>query len=110
MSRITISRYLTLWKYRREEEAARVAALRLRDGEECRRCRRALRFDLPHGHDLGPKLEAIASGAEPQALDNLCLTHGRCNSAGLDHTDEVTERIRRRGEAALLSRTRKRAA
>jgi hypothetical protein len=112
MGRSIIAKYVTPWKYRREqEEHQRVAALRQRDGENCRRCRRAIRFDLPSGHDKAPLVEPMLPSAngEPEPIDSLCLTHVRCNAAGEDHTGEVTERIRRRSEAALLSRSRKRA-
>lgn len=111
MSSTTIVRYLAPWKYKREQELARrLAALRQRDGDCCRRCRRPLRFDLPEGHDLGPKIESIAAVAEgePPALDNLCLTHRRCHAESIDHTSEVKERIRRKAEAELLSRSRRR--
>ena len=110
MTRSFIARHVSPWAIRRERvEQQRVAALRERDGDNCRRCRRPLRFDLPRGHDRGPRVESIApwhGEGEPQPLDNLCLCHGRCNAAGADNTDEVTERIRRKGEAALLSRKR----
>jgi hypothetical protein len=112
MSRSIIARYVNPWKYKREQaEAARVAALRSRDGDECRRCRRPLRFDLTAGHDLGPKVEEIAPTSEGEvfALDALCLTHRRCNAVGADDTAEVTERARRKNEAELFARSRKRA-
>lgn len=110
MSASIIAKYVTPWRYRREQEEQRVAALRQRDGDNCRRCRRPIRFDLPLGHDRGPRLEPIGSAAGAGAtLDQLCLCHGRCNAAGADHTEEVTERIRRKSEAALLSRSRRRA-
>ena len=112
MSRSIIVRYVNPWKYKREqEEAARVAALRSRDGDECRRCRRPLRFDLTPGHDLGPKVEEIAPtpDGEIAALESLCLTHRRCNAAGADNTAEVTERARRKNEAELFAKSRKRA-
>ena len=98
------------WKFRREQEARRIAALRSRDGDDCRRCRRPLRFDLPPGHDQGATIEEIlaGTGGGSEALDHLCLTHRRCNSAGADHTVEVTERMRRKNEAELLSRSRSR--
>jgi hypothetical protein len=107
MSPTVIARYVIPWKYRRAEEERRVAALRSRDGEDCRRCRRPLRFDLPRGHDMGPKVESVASTlpGEPVALDNLCLTHGRCH-AEVDLTREVTERVRRKAEAALFANSR----
>jgi len=111
----SLARFVTPWSYRRaQEEAARVEALKARDGECCRRCRRPIRFDLPAGHDKGPKVERIAPGdTGPELFENLCLCHGRCNAAGADNTDEVAERIRRKSEAELLAkkprRTRKRA-
>jgi hypothetical protein len=108
MSPSLIAKYVTPWKYRREEEERRIAALKLRDGADCRRCRRPLRFDLPRGHDLGPKVEAVVSAApgEPVALDNLCLTHGRCHAES-DLTREVTDRVRRKAEAELFATSRK---
>ena len=112
MSRKLIARYVTPWVSKREkEEQRRVAELRQRDGDNCRRCRRPIRFDLPRGNDKGPKVEAIwapESGAAG-AIESLCLCHGRCNADSGDNTLEVTERVRRRSEAALFARSRKRA-
>ena len=108
----SIARFVSPWKYRRQqEEAARVRLLRQRDGDECRRCRRTMRFDLPAGHDHGAWVQPVlyAVGAEEDSLDNLCLTHRRCNAASADNTGEVTERIRRKQEAELFSKARKRA-
>jgi hypothetical protein len=108
----SIARFVTPWKYRREqEEAAKVRRLRDRDGDECRRCRRAIRFDLPAGHDQAVCVQPILYGADAGegSLDNLCLTHRRCNAASADNTVEVTERIRRKQEAELFSNARKRA-
>jgi 5-methylcytosine-specific restriction endonuclease McrA len=108
MSRPSIVQYLNPWKLRRERQAEMVKALRSRDGDGCARCRRPLRFDLPDGHDQGPRAEPIAgfTGDTAEALDNLRLCHRRCHSAGLDHTGEVTERMRRKAEAALFTRDR----
>lgn len=100
-----IAKYVTPWKFRREQEERRVASLRDRDGENCRRCRRPIRFDLPRGHDKAPKIEHAVE-ADGEALDNLFLCHTRCNAAGADNTDEVAERIRRRSEAALFAKAR----
>ncbi|WP_155265505.1 hypothetical protein [Sphingomonas segetis] len=105
MSRAILARYVTPWKFRRAQHEQRLAALRERDGDNCRRCRRPLRFDLPRGHDKAPRFEQIGSGAE--ALDNLCLCHVRCNAAGADVTEEVTERVRRKSEAELFARPRR---
>ena len=109
MPPMSLALYLNPWKLSRERQRQRLDALRQRDGDMCRRCRRPMRFDLPRGHDQGATIEQILPGGAggSEALDNLCLTHGRCNAAGADHTGEVTERMRRRNEAALLSRRRK---
>lgn len=107
------AKYLTPWKHKRQLQEQRLAALRGRDGDHCRRCRRPMRFDFPEGHDLGPKIEQIVPGAEgePPILENLCLTHRRCNTESADFTSEVKERIRRKNEAELFanSRVRRRA-
>jgi hypothetical protein len=108
MSRTILAKYVTPWKFRREQEARRVAALRQRDGDDCRRCRRPIRFDLTAGHDKGPKVETsepVVAGEE-EIFDNLFLCHGRCNAAGADNTAEVAERIRRRSEAELFAKAR----
>ena len=110
MTRSFIAKYVSPWALRKDKQLLqRVAALRERDGDNCRRCRRPIRFDLTRGHDKGPKVQLIASDAaeEAQRLDQLCLCHLRCHAAGADNTDEVTERIRRKGEAALLSSSRR---
>jgi hypothetical protein len=109
MTRSFIAKYVSPWALRRDKvEQQRVAELRRRDGDDCRRCRRPMRFDLPRGHDKGPKVERIASLADGTAdtLENFCLCHSRCNAVGSDHTDEVTERIRRKSEAALFAKSR----
>ena len=111
MSQSIIARYVTPWKYKRQQRAAeRLRALRVRDGDSCARCRRTMRFDLPTGHDQGARVEEIMpteAGAEPE-LVNLRLTHLRCNASGIDHTGEVTERIRRKNEAELFAKSKKR--
>ena len=108
----SLARFVTPWAYRRAiEEEMRVARLRGRDGEDCRRCRRPIRFDLTDGHDLGPKIEPI--GAQPEAdsgtLDHLVLCHRRCNGNAADNTREVQSRIRMHNEAELFAKSRKRA-
>src|SRR5689334_21178831 len=106
----SIIRYISPWKCRREQQAERVRALRERDGDNCARCRRPVRFDLTEGHDQGAKVELVvpANAGGSEEVDNLRLCHRRCNAPGLDHTGEVTERMRRKNEAALLSKSRKR--
>jgi hypothetical protein len=107
----SFARYVTPWKYRREQDELRLTALRHRDGDNCRRCRRPMRFDLPAGHDMGPKLEEIAPPCanEPEAIDYLVLCHRRCNGEGADQTREVQQRVRMKSEAELFANNRKRA-
>ena len=97
----SIARFVNPWGFKRAQREQRVAALRQRDGDKCTRCRRPIRFDLPAGHDFGAKVEEILPGAVrgAVALDNLCLTHGRCNANSGDDTIAVVERARRKGEA-----------
>ena len=56
-------------------------------------------------------MQPIQFGIEVEGAvsDNLCLTHRRCNAANADNTAEVTDRIRRKQEAELFSKARKRA-
>ena len=105
MPRNSIVKFLNPWKRKRERQAERVAALRARDGENCARCRRPIRFDVPAGHDQGAAVEQLAG--DSHALDDLRLCHRRCNRPGLDHTGEVAERVRRKSEAALFVKARK---
>jgi hypothetical protein len=105
MPDLSIALYLTPWKIKRERAAERVRSLRSRDGDNCARCRRPLRFDLPDGHDQAPKLEP-RSAAGGETLDGLCLCHTRCNAGKIDHTGDVAERIRRKNEAALFTKAR----
>jgi hypothetical protein len=98
----SIIRFLNPRKFRRDRDAAEIASLKDRDGDKCARCRRVLRFDLPAGHDLGAVIERSTSSAR--------LCHRRCNPSGVDHTGEVTERVRRKNEAALFTKSRKRRA
>ena len=112
MSRSLIARYVTPWVSKREkEQEKRIAALRSRDGDNCRRCRRPMRFDLPSGNDKGPRIETMAAftAGEEEPLESLCLCHARCNADAGDNTAEVTERVRRKSEAALFAKPRKRA-
>jgi len=53
---------------------------------------------------MAPRLEERTPRNGPaRPLDNLCLTHGRCNAQGQDHTEEVNDRLRLSafGEQAL---------
>ena len=102
---MAIVKYLNPWKAKREREAARLAALRSRDGDQCARCRRPMRFDLPAGHDQGAAIEQVVRGKD-QAIDNLRLCHPRCNPSGVDHTGLVTSRARIKNEAELFAKAR----
>ena len=60
-----------------------------------------MRFDLPAGHDQGAAIEQVAA-------DSQRLCHTRCNPSGVDHTDEVLERRRRKNETEIFAKARKR--
>ena len=92
---MSLIRFIAPRLHRRRLAAEQVRALRSRDGDNCARCRRPLRFDLPAGHDQGPAVEA----------GHLC--HRRCNAGGMDHTAEVADRMRRKAEAALFTKSRR---
>jgi len=103
----SFTKYLNPWKFRRERKLGLLlTALRARDGDNCARCRRPMRFDLPDGHDQSGAVELAAPEGSGAALDNLRLCHRRCNAPGSDHTVEVIERMRRRNEAALFAKSR----
>lgn len=106
----SLARYFAPWTQSAKRRQLRLGQLRDRDGETCRRCRRPMRFDLPSGHDQGPRIEQLVSGpaAEPIALDNLFLCHVRCHAGMTDHTAQVVERVRRKAEEALFSKPRRR--
>ena len=108
MPALSLARFVNPWKHRREERQRQVDALRRRDGDTCRRCRRPIRFELPAGHDLGARIEQMQRGMSggADALASLCLTHGRCNAAGQDHTHIVSERLRPAREAELFVKAR----
>jgi hypothetical protein len=91
--------YLNPWKLKREKEQQRLDALRRRDGDNCRRCRRPMRFDLPRGHDQAPVIQQVLPGPAG-ALENACLCHTRCNADAGDATPAVQERLRLKAEEA----------
>ena len=93
-----IARYLNPWMFKREKKQQYFDILRKRDGDNCSRCRRPMRFELPRGHAQAPKIEHIKPETKggALALDNLCLCHARCNWMMGDNTPEVQERMRLR--------------
>ena len=107
MPRTSIVLYLNPWAYRRRKTQERLDALRRRDGDDCRRCRRPMRFDLPSGHDQAPTIQNISHGAR-SAAENLCLCHVRCNPECGDATPEVLERVRLKS-AEVAQRPKRRA-
>jgi 5-methylcytosine-specific restriction endonuclease McrA len=112
MPRKSIAKYLNPWMFKREKKRLKFDQLRIRDGDNCWRCRRPMQFDLPRGHDLAPTIEHLqpTSKGGTNELANLCLCHGRCNRQMADATPEVKERMRVKNEAALFGKSRKRRA
>jgi hypothetical protein len=90
--------------FKRDKQQLRIAELRRRDGDNCRRCRRPLRFDLPTGHDQAPTFLPMGPPSKDGGeADHLCLCHTRCNAATVDNTEEVQERMRRKAEEAAAA-------
>src|SRR5678816_2436904 len=104
------ARLLTPWTLSAKRAQHRLDQLRSRDGDTCRRCRRAMRFDLAPGHDQGPRIEQLRPGpaARPIPLDDLFLCHVRCHAGMTDHTAQVAKRVRRKAEAELFAKPKRR--
>jgi hypothetical protein len=101
----SIVRFLNPWKARQQELQRRLNELRKRDGDNCRRCRRPMSFDLPAGHDSAPALVDLGGGTSN--LDDLCLCHSRCNAETVDNTAEVEQRMKLRLETEAAAQSRK---
>lgn len=111
MTAKSLARYLIPWRLGRDRAQQLIDALRRRDGDHCRRCRRPLRFDLPHGHDKAPTPVTIGPAVGgAAALDRLVLCHTRCNPGMVDHTAEVQQRLQSRDEPKRVPGKRRRAA
>ncbi|MGI8610739.1 MAG: hypothetical protein ACR2KH_00450 [Sphingomicrobium sp.] len=103
---MAIARFLNPWRFKRDQQRLRFAELRERDGDDCRRCRRPMSFDLPPGHDQAATILQTGPKSKGRALDTLSLCHVRCNGVTVDNTSEVQERIRLRAEAAVAPKRR----
>ena len=112
MGRKNIAKYLNPWMFKRDKKRERFAELRQRDGDNCWRCRRPMRFDLPPEHEKAPTIEHLMpkSRGGDGSLENLCLCHRRCNWDLGDNTPEVKERMRRKAEEAAAPAPKRRAA
>ena len=101
---MAIARFITPWRLKREKQRQRFAELRQRDGDNCRRCRRPIRFDFPPGNDQAPMLEQIGPRSKDASrpLDALCLCHVRCNGVTVDNTAQVQERLRLKAEQVTV--------
>ena len=103
---MAIARFFVPKMFKRDKQRQRMAELRQRDGDICRRCRRPMRFDLPTGHDQAPAI--LRAGPKPTegATDTLFLCHVRCNGVTVDNTEQVQERMRLRAEQAVAPKRR----
>ena len=107
---MAIARFINPWKFKRDQQRQRFAELRQRDGDNCRRCRRPMSFDLPPGHDQAATIQQFGPKPKGGALDTLYLCHARCNGVTVDNTAAVQERLRLRAEAAVEPAPKRRAA
>ena len=93
MPRSSLARYLNPWKHRREEHERKVAELRQRDGDNCTRCRRPVRFDFPAGHDLSAKIEPMGASAVADTIEDKLRIMGRQDPARAHHSHEIHEHL-----------------
>jgi 5-methylcytosine-specific restriction endonuclease McrA len=80
------------------------SAVRDRDGDDCSVCHLLIDFAKPPGTPAGPTLEhvtPVAAGGARRDLQNLSLSHGRCNHEkgalhdGVDYATSPLGRHRR---------------
>ena len=103
---MAFARFIIPGMFKRDKQRQRFAELRQRDGDNCRRCRRPMSFDLPPGHDQAATILQTGPKSKGAALDALCLCHVRCHGVTVDNTSEVQERLRLRAEAAVAPKRR----
>ena len=87
--------FLPGWAHRRLRKR-RLAALRARDGDNCWRCRKPMRFEGPPNCGKAATIEHILprSKGGGDELANLCLCHPGCNRHLADHSPAQKERMR----------------
>ena len=84
------------WIARHRKKKVRLAALRARDGDDCWRCGRPMRFEGPPNRGRAATIEHLRPRSQggTGALDNLRLCHVGCNRHLGAHPPEQKERMR----------------
>lgn len=88
--------FLPGWAHKLVKKKRRFAAIRARDGDDCWRCHRPMRFEGPPNCGKAATIEHITprSKGGTDDLDNLRLCHVGCNRHLADHPPEQKERMR----------------
>ncbi len=97
--------FLPGWVHRRLRKR-RIAALRTRDGGDCWRCNRPMRFEGPPNCGKAATIEHVLPRSKGGGNDlaNLRLCHVGCNRHLADHAPEQKERMRINQPAAEARR------
>ena len=84
------------WVLAQVEKKQRFAAVRARDGDDCWRCNRPMRFEGPPNCGKAATIEHVLprSKGGGDDLGNLRLCHVGCNRHLADHPPEQKERMR----------------
>lgn len=87
--------FLPGWVHRRLRKK-KLAAIRVRDGDDCWRCNRPMRFEGPPNCGKAATIEHVMprSKGGSDALTNLRLCHVGCNRHLADRLPEQKERMR----------------
>lgn len=96
MAKKSAKRFLPWWIRRSLEQRACKAAVRQRDGDNCWRCHRPMRFGPPFNCGKGASVEHLEplSQGGTWALGNLVLCHVGCNRHLGANTPEQKKRMR----------------
>ena len=88
--------FLPGWVHKRLNRHRKFARVRRRDGDDCWRCGRPMRFEGPPNCGKAATIEHVQplSRGGSWALDNLRLCHVGCNRHLGDRTPEEKERMR----------------
>ena len=88
--------FLPGWVHRLVRKKKLIAALRARDGDDCWRCNRPMRFEGVPNRGKAATIEHVLSRSKGGGDDpgNLRLCHVGCNRHLADHAPDQKERMR----------------
>jgi hypothetical protein len=98
MGRKNLKRFLPWWMKKHLKKRAKIAEIRQRDGDNCWRCHRPMRFGPPYnvGKSATVELKLPKALDGTSALENIVLCHVGCNRHLGANTPEQKQRMRLR--------------